>query len=106
MRALPQRLSGQGLEAITVVGERPGRGGRRHPEQVPAALKLAGTMAVAEEAKIPDAVKSGRQHMDQEAADELLAVESHRLLTIAVAVILVTEPDLAVGHRQEPVVGD
>src|SRR5271165_7022641 len=45
-------------------------------------------MAVAEEAVVPDAVKSIRQHMDQEAADELASLEGHRLLAAAVPVIL------------------
>ena len=43
-------------------------------------------MTIAEEAEIPDAVKPVRQNMDQEAADELPAVQGHRLLAIAVAV--------------------
>jgi hypothetical protein len=36
-------------------------------------------MAVAEEAEVPDAVKTVRQHMDQEAANELPATEGHDL---------------------------
>jgi hypothetical protein len=44
--------------------------------------------------------------MDQEAADELLAVEGHDLLAIAVTVVLPFEPDLAVVHGQQTVVGD
>jgi hypothetical protein len=37
-------------------------------------------MAVSGEAVIADAVKPVRQRMDQEAADELPAVQGHRLL--------------------------
>src|ERR1700759_2284381 len=56
VRTRPQRLSGQGLETIAVVGGRIGcRFGWRHPEQVPAQRQLSGTMAVAEEAEVPDA---------------------------------------------------
>ena len=44
--------------------------------------------------------------MDQEAADELPALQDHRLLAIAVTVVLPFEPDLVVVHRQQPVVGD
>src|SRR5712671_2619552 len=63
-------------------------------------------MTVAEEAIVPDAVKPVRQHMNEEAADELATIQSHRLLAVAVAVILPAEPDLAVMHGQQPVVRD
>ena len=43
-------------------------------------------MAIADEVEIPNAVKPVRQNMGQEAADELPAVQGHRLLAIAVAV--------------------
>ena len=55
---------------------------------------------------MPDAVKAFRQHMDQETADELRAIERHRLVAVAVPVILPAEADLAVVHGQQPVVGD
>ena len=45
------------------------------------------------------------QHMDQEAAEELLAIEGHRLLAIAITVVLPAEADLAVVHGDQPVVG-
>jgi hypothetical protein len=63
-------------------------------------------MAVAEKAEISDAVKSVRQHMDQEAADELLSREGHRLLAVVVPVILPVESDLAFVHGHQQVVGD
>src|SRR3981189_2342300 len=63
-------------------------------------------MTVAEEAIVPDAVKPVRQHMNEEAADELPTIQRHRLLAVAVPVILPAEPDLAVVHGQQPVVGD
>src|SRR6476659_2182025 len=47
-----------------------------------------------------------RQDMDQEAADELATIQRHRLLAVAVPVILPAEADLAVVHGQQPVVGD
>jgi len=58
------------LETVAVVSRRLGSPGRCHPEQFPAQRKLARTMAIAEEAVVPDAVKPVRQYMDQEAADE------------------------------------
>ncbi len=63
-------------------------------------------MTVAEEAIVPDAVKPVRQHMNEEAADELPTIQRHRLLAVAVPVILPAEADLAVVHGQQPVVGD
>ena len=63
-------------------------------------------MTVAEEAVVADAMEPIRQHMDQETADELRAIERHRLLAVAVPVILPAEADLAVVHGQQPVVGD
>src|SRR6266853_1822624 len=63
-------------------------------------------VTVAEEAIVPDAVKPVRQHMNEEAADELATIQRHRLLAVAVSVILPAEPDLAVIHGQQPVVGD
>src|SRR5208283_908570 len=63
-------------------------------------------MAVAEEAVVPDAMKPVRQHMDQEAADELLGREGHRLLAVVIPVILPAEADLALVHGHQAVVGD
>src|ERR1700686_1205816 len=99
MWAFPQRLPRQCLKAIAVVGGRIGcRVGRHHSEQLPAQRQLLGTMAVAEEAEVTDAVKPVRQHMDQEAADELFSREGHCLLTVVIAVILPSKADLAVVH--------
>ena len=63
-------------------------------------------MTVAEEAVIPDAVEPIRQHMDQETADELFSSQGHRLLAIAIPVILPPEADLAVVYGHQTVVGD
>jgi len=40
-------------------------------------------VTVAEEAVVPDAMEPIRQDMDQETADELRAIERHRLLAVA-----------------------
>src|SRR5260370_7774833 len=71
---------------------------RRHPNSCLA-------VTVAEEAIVPDAVKPVRQHMNEEAADELPTIQRHRLLAVAIPVILPAEPDLAVVHRPQPVIG-
>jgi hypothetical protein len=44
--------------------------------------------------------------MDQEATDEFVGREGHRLLTVGVPVILPVEADLAVVHGHQAVVGD
>ena len=62
-------------------------------------------MAVGEEAEVADAVEAGRQDMKQEPAHELAGVERHDLLA-PVPVVLPAEADLAVGHAEEPAVGD
>src|SRR5208283_4276707 len=96
VRTFAQRPPGQCLETIAVVSRRIGRrSGRRHPEEFPAALKLLRTMAIAEEAEVPDAVKSVRQHMDQEATDDLLGREGHRLPAVVISVVLPAKADLA-----------
>src|SRR6202022_1260999 len=45
-------------------------------------------------------------HGSGKTSDELRAIERHRLLAVAVPVILPAEADLAVVHGQQPVVGD
>src|SRR5271170_6450470 len=107
VRALSQRPPGQCFETVAVVSRWVRcRSGWRHADQLPAVRELACTMTVAEEAVVADAVKSVRQHMDQEAADELPRLEGHGLLAVVVPVILPAEADLAVLHRQQAVVGD
>src|SRR6266404_9340486 len=71
-----------------------------------AALEFPRAVTVAEEAVVADAMEPVRQDMDQETADQLRAIERHRLLAVAVPVILPAEADLAVVHGQQPVVGD
>ena len=55
---------------------------------------------------MPDAVEAGWQHVQQEAADELLGGEAHRLEPVWLAVILPAEADGAVHDVQDAVVGD
>jgi hypothetical protein len=95
------------LETIAVVARGIDRRfGRCHPEEFAASGELLRAMAVAEEAEVPDAVEPVRQHMDQEATDEFVRRERHRLLAIVVLVILPAEADLAVIHRHKAVDGD
>ena len=47
---------------------------RRYVEQLTRSGDVLGAPAIGEEAVVPDAVESVGQHMDQEAADELVGV--------------------------------
>src|ERR1700726_1952136 len=104
VRTLPQRPPGQRLEPLAVVTGRFGRCGWRHPEQLPAALEFSRPGTVAEEAVGADAVKPVRQHMNEEAADELATIQRHRLLAIACLGVPPRQWALAVAHEQQPVV--
>src|ERR1700733_1431461 len=89
VRALPQRLPGQCLETVAVVGRLIGRrSGWCHPEQLSALRELLGAMAVAEESVVTNAVEPVRQHVDQEAADEFPTFQGHGFLAVAVSIIL------------------
>src|SRR6202000_2542268 len=55
---------------------------------------------------VTDAVKSVRQHMDQEATDELPAVEAHDFLAVFLPIILPAKLDFAVTDRHQAVIGD
>ena len=74
MRTLAQRQPAQCLETVAVVGGGTGRRkGLCYAEQLPALRKFRRTMAVAEKAVIPDAMKPIQRHVDQEASDEFPA---------------------------------
>jgi hypothetical protein len=63
-------------------------------------------MAIPKEAVIADAVEAGRQHMHEEAPNELIRFQCHRLELIAMAVILPLESDLAFFDVKQAVIGD
>ena len=62
--------------------------------------------AIGEEAEVADADQSGRQHVEQEAADELDRIEGHGLGAGMVRVVFPVEADAAVLQSAKPVVGD
>jgi hypothetical protein len=49
-------------------------------------------------------VKAGRQNVQQEAADELLGRERHRLVSIAVTIVLPAESNVSVLDVEQAVV--
>lgn len=63
--------------------------------------QLLFSVPVAQQAIVTDALEAGRQHVQQEPADELLGVQRHSFLLGLVALILVAETDLALGDGQQ-----
>jgi hypothetical protein len=63
-------------------------------------------MAISKEAVIANAVEAGWQHMHQEAPNELIGVQCHRLDLVAMAVILPLESDLAFFDVKQTIIGD
>ena len=58
------------------------------------------SIPVGQETKMPDLRKPGREHMEQEAANELDGIQRHPLLLIAFSRVPPAERDLAVAHFQ------
>ncbi len=63
---------------------------------------------IREQAVIPHAVEAAREHMQEDAPDELRRGQGHGLLTrcVGTAVVGVAEPDLPRVEGEEPLVGD
>ena len=101
-----QGIAGELLEAVAVVRRRVGRVGRRHAQQLPAEGELVAAVAAGEEAVVACLAELARQDMQEEAPDELVGGEGHRLAFVVVAVVAPVEADLAVVDGEEAVVGD
>jgi hypothetical protein len=82
------------------------RCGRRHVKQLADAGQVGGALAVGEHAVVADAMEVLGQHVHQEAADELVGGQSHRLVSAKSvdAVVLVSEGDAALDGLDEAVV--
>ena len=68
--------------------------------------EFGGATGVAEEAEMTDAPKSLGQDVQQEAANELVGVERHRLGFAAGAIIFPSKPHGAIVAIEEPAIGD
>jgi hypothetical protein len=66
-------------------------------EQAATQWKELGSAPIGEEAEVADADEAARQHVDQEAAEELINRQSHDPLTVAVRGIAPSERDFAIG---------
>ena len=79
LRTAPKRASGEPLIAVTIIEgpqARHGRGGR-HGQQLPATGQLGRPVAVAEQSVMADPLQPPRQHVQEDAADELVGIEAH-----------------------------
>src|SRR5436305_14099733 len=95
---------------VTIFGviARRARGSRVGYGQEPAdQCNVVGPVGIGEEAVVTDAMKSVGQDMDQEAADELVGVERHKLIaSVALGpVILPFERDALAGEGDAPAGG-
>ena len=80
----------------------------RNTEQLTGSGDVLGPSAIGEQAIVADAVESAGQHVDEEAAYELVGGECHHLraLLLVGAVILPFESDRGIVERDETAVAD
>ena len=77
-------------------------------KQLASAGQVGGALAVGEQAVVADAMEALGQDVDQEAADELVGGQRHRLVSARPvdAVVLVSEGDAALVGLDEAVIRD
>ena len=82
----------------------PRRGLRR--EEGPTPRQLGRAAPVGEEAEVADADEAGWEHVEEEAVEELLGRQDHRLQAIRVSVVSPLEAYLPHLESDQPVIGD
>src|SRR5271165_3327723 len=75
-------------------------------EQLEAERQEDGALPVGEESEVADAHEAAWQQMKQESAQELLDLQSHEPLLVAMGGVSPTERNPAIGKSDESVVGD
>ena len=95
------RVFNAGGSVVRVEGD-----GCRGGEQGAALEQLLFADAIGEEAEVADADHSGRQHVEQETADELDRIQGHDLGAGMVRVVFPFKADIAVLQGAKPVIGD
>jgi hypothetical protein len=75
-------------------------------EQAETQWKKFGSSPIGKEAEVADAHEAARQHVEQEAAEELIDWQIHDPLAVTVCGIAPSERDFAIGKSKQPVVGD
>src|ERR1700674_1462650 len=80
----------------------------RHTEQASAKCKLVGAMSVGKEAVVANAMEAIRQHMEEEAANELGDRDTHdfALVIAAFPIVLPAEGDVGLVEIEQATVGD
>jgi hypothetical protein len=73
---------------------------------LPAKRQQSGALAVGEEAEVADADEAFRKQVQQEATQELIQRQGHQFLLIVMSRVPPTKGDLAIGQRDEAMVGD
>ena len=92
-----------GMAGAGPVAERVLRLGRcRHREQLPGKRDIGLTAGAGEQAVVTDTVEALRQHMEQEATDELVGAERHGALVVdtVASIVLVAEGDAGLVERE------
>ena len=81
---------------------------RGHTEQASAKCKLVDAMSVGKEAVVANAMEAVRQHMEEEATNELRDRDSHdfALVIAALPIVLPEEPDVGLVEIKQATVGD
>ena len=83
-------------------------GARRHGEQLARVLDVCSSVGVTEQPIMSDAMEALWQHVDQEAPDELVGRQRHRLVAgwPFDPIVLVFEGDAVLVGGQQPAIGD
>lgn len=99
-------MAGEDCVALAIIGVFDGRGRLGRLEGSTDSWKFGSPAGVRQEAEVPDAAESFRQHVEQETADELVSVERQHFGLVVRAIILPTQADATVLAGEEPTVGD
>src|SRR5262245_3975757 len=77
-------------------------------EQLASSNNVGGTIIFRKHPVVPDAVKALGQHVDEEAADELVGRKRHRLVagTAVEPRVLIPEGDASLVGGSQPAIGD
>jgi len=78
----------------------------RLSKQVTTPGELARPAAIGEQSKVAQPCKAVRQHVQEEAADELVGAEAHHLDRVGVGVVAPAEADVLAVEVDETVVSD
>lgn len=75
-------------------------------QQVPTLVEPDLTIAIGQQSVMADSLESRRQHMQQEAPNELVCIQGHGFVARFVAVVLPGECDRFIAEPAQAVVGD